>query len=259
MIKHVLWQVLPVWVTERLRGGQVETIRAGGGAGLKINTRRASGDYASGLNELHVQELLRDQLNPGAVFYDVGANIGFFGLLGARLVGMTGKVFAFEPVPQNAALVRENFALNGFTQAQVIAKAVANHAGQVDLLLSRHPGGATLHTEVRPTDAERTITVEQVRLDDLVFGQHLPAPTFVKIDVEGAELEVLRGMQRLLAEIRPRLVFEIDDETEAGLRSKAALCIDLLASYQYQITELPDSYPTLNWNVAHFLAVPRSV
>ncbi len=259
MIKRVLWQALPLWVTERLRGGQVETIRAGVGAGLKINTRRASGDYASGLNELPVQELLRAQLQPGAVFYDVGANIGFFGLLGARLVGATGQVFAFEPVPQNAALVRENFALNGFAHAQVIAKAVASHAGQVDLLLSRHPGGATLHTDARLADAERTITVEQVALDDLVFGEHLPAPTFVKIDVEGAELDVLRGMKRLLREVRPRLVFEIDDETEAGLRSKAALCSDLLASFQYQITELPDSYPTLNWNVAHFLAVPSSV
>ncbi len=255
MIKRAIRQMLPLWVLDLVRGHGIQVIRGGVGAGLKLNTRRASGDYESGLNELPVQQALKEHLKPGDVFYDVGANIGFFGVLGARLVGTSGKVVAFEPVPQNAALIRENFALNGFAHARVVEKAVASHSGRVDLLLSRHPGGATLLTQAQITDAERTITVKQVSLDEVVFDQHVPAPSLIKIDVEGAELAVLRGMQRILREIRPLIVYEIDDETEEGMRAKAALCADHLAAAGYRITELPDSYPTLNWNVVHFLAV----
>lgn len=256
MIKQLANRFLSVGIVDRLRPSRVVTIRDGVGAGLKFDTSRASGDYGSGLNELPVQQAFATHLKPGDVFYDVGANAGFFTMIGARLVGAKGQTYAFEPVPQNAAVVRHNAEINGFSHVHVIEKAVASESGKGQLLLTRHPGGATLITDHRPPDATEVVSTEMVSLDDLVAKKEIPPPSMAKIDVEGAEMGVLLGMEQILQTARPIVLFEIDDETEEQLLVKATACQELLRQHGYQVTRLTNSYPSLDWKVGHFLAMP---
>src|SRR5215813_2618674 len=92
----------------RVRSTWPVTIRAGIGRGLRMDLSRASAWYAPGTNELPVQEVLAKWLSPGGVFYDVGANAGFFSLIASRLVGERGRVVAFEPSPAVAASLKRN-------------------------------------------------------------------------------------------------------------------------------------------------------
>ena len=233
------------------------TIQGGIGAGLRFHTHRASGEYSSGLNELPLQNALAQSLKPGDVFYDIGANIGFFTVIGARLVGERGQVFTFEPVPENALAARQNAERNNFAQVTVIQKAVSTRSGEGQLLLTRHPGGASLHTDAPTPDATGLTTVTLVSIDDFIFQEGNPPPAVVKIDVEGAELDVLQGMTKTLTAVRPLVFYEIDDQAPEQLTQKAERCASFLRDFDYAVSRLPDSYANVGWNIGHFSAVPR--
>ena len=257
MVDQFVRRILSSRIGNYVPRNWVVTVREGVGAGLKFDTHRASGDYHFGTNELPVQQTLAEQLRPGDVFYDIGANTGFFTMIGARQVGSGGQVYAFEPVPENVAVVRHNIEINGFNHVQVVQKAVSFSSEQGQLVLTRHSGGATLITDNPPPDAIGTVTVEMVALDDLVFNQKFAPPNFVKIDVEGAELDVLQGMERVMRTYHPSLLYEIDDEYEDGFTRKANECQRHLEQRGYEITRLKDSYVNMNWHVGHFLAIPK--
>src|SRR5687767_10821855 len=143
-----------------VRESRQVTVQGGPGVGLVLDLAGASADYETGLNELAVQQAVVDSLRPGDVFVDVGANIGFFSLLAARAVGPDGRVIAIEAVSELAAAVRANAALNGFTQIEVVEAAASDAAGEVELMLAQHPGGATISTSDTPPDliGRRTVT-----------------------------------------------------------------------------------------------------
>ena len=129
-------------------------------------------------------------LRPGMTFCDVGANIGVFTLLGARAVGPSGRVVAFEPVPANSEVLKRNIRLNGYENVLVIEKAVSDRAGTAQLHLSEFCG---CHSLV-PNPARalgKTVTVETVRLDEI---DSLKSIDLLKIDAEGAEMAVLQGL-----------------------------------------------------------------
>ena len=233
-------------------------VAGGVAAGLRLGTACASADYGLGTNELPVQEALRDLLHPGAVCFDVGSNVGFFALLAAREVGPDGAVHAFEPVPRIAEAVRRNAALNGFAHVHVHAVAVADVAGEAELLLAAHPGGATLSAADAPGDPAGTTIVRVVTLDELVRSGDVPVPHVVKIDVEGFELQVLDGMAELLRTHRPAVVCELDAPTPSLLAGKVAALRARMAQVEYHVHDLPDSYGGSGWHVHHATAVPRT-
>jgi FkbM family methyltransferase len=232
-------------------------IEAGVGQGLWFDPGASNAAYTTGTNELPLQQALSDCLRPGDVFYDVGANVGFFSVIAARLVGPAGKVYSFEPVPENAAFVLRNAHLNQMSHIDLRQVAIASQCGQGGLTLAAYSGGAALTSVTRPPDATETIAVETTTIDYLVFSENLRAPATVKIDVEGAEMEVLRGMTRTMSEVRPVIVYEIDDALESGFRKKYEVCAAFLEQRGYDVQRLPDSYPNTNWIVGHAIARPR--
>jgi FkbM family methyltransferase len=229
-------------------------VAAGEAAGLKLFARRADPAFASGTYELPVQKIVASNLPAGAVFYDVGANIGFFSLIAARVVGPRGQVYAFEPVPRNAASIERSARLNAMSHIHVFRAAVGARAGRSELVLTRHIGGATLASAGTPHDAEGRIEVEVVTIDELIAARTLHPPSLVKIDVEGAEADVLQGMQKTLVEYRPLILYEVDDATSEGLARKAEAIARILRAAGYSIEPLPASYPHLAWRVEHRLA-----
>jgi FkbM family methyltransferase len=237
------------WLHER----RVYTLTHGPAAGRLFCPAAAEAGYATGENELPVQEALSTLLREGDVFFDIGANVGFMTVVGASLVGESGHVFAFEPVPLNVAVIRRNVRLNRLNQVEVIAKAVSERSGHERLVLARYSGGAALAVADSPPDATGSIDVEVTSIDDFVAGG-APAPHVVKIDVEGAEIQVLRGMEITLQQHSPTVLFEVDGPDEQTLSRRTSGCRDFLASKGYRVSRLADSYPTARWLVSHYVA-----
>jgi hypothetical protein len=123
-------------------------------------------------------------------------------------------------------------------------------------MLARHIGGATIASVGPPPDLRGTIEVELVTIDALIAQRGLRPPNLVKVDVEGAELDALKGMAETLRTHRPTVLYEVDDASPAGLHRKAA---DLAAFWDaagYAVTTLPSAYEEIDWQVAHMVARP---
>lgn len=134
-------------------------------------------------------------LRPGMTFIDVGANIGDFSLLAARAVGPAGSVLAVEPHPGNCELIRRSAALNKYRNINVYDAALSDQGGMVQLHLGDRGAWHTLVPDL-PQRQAGTIEVRQMRLDDLPVER--PFSGVIKIDVEGAEMSVLRGAYETL-------------------------------------------------------------
>lgn len=233
-------------------------VRSGPGRGLWISLRNASADYVAGTNELPVQEAVATHLRPGGVFYDIGSNIGFFALLAGREVGPAGHAYAFEPVPANVERIRANATRNRLANVTALQVAASDGPGSATLLLSRHPGGAALAAAApAPADLTGEIEVQTVSIDQLVAADAIQPPTVVKVDVEGNEAPVLRGMAATIRTSRPVLVIELDDAAPERLRAKANHIAALLDELEYDMRPLPPSYEGTAWHVMHALALPK--
>ncbi|MGH0029495.1 MAG: FkbM family methyltransferase [Myxococcota bacterium] len=146
-------------------------------------------------------------LRPGDVVVDVGANVGYYTLIASRLVGETGRVYAFEPDPESFALLTRNVRESGLDNVVLEQKGVSDRAGTLELYLSESNRGD--HRIFQPEgESRRTIEVESVALDDYFAGRHAEVD-FVKIDTQGAELLILRGMREILAG-NDRLVLAVE-------------------------------------------------
>jgi FkbM family methyltransferase len=161
----------------------------------------------------------------GAV-YDVGANCGWFAARAGR------PVRAFEPVPATADFAERNLDRIAGADARVVRAAVADTAGSATIHLYSSSGNNSMHErtlpEGHPLQRAGDIEVSVVRLDDLVGTDGFPPPALIKIDVEGAELAVLRGARGTLARHRPIVVMEWAESTsrDAG-HARAAIVAEL--------------------------------
>jgi FkbM family methyltransferase len=236
--------------------GNTLTIRKGVGAGLKFDAPNADPGFRLGTYELPVQKALAQYLQPGAVFYDIGANVGFFSIIAAKKIGNKGQVYAFEPVPENVTTIQRNVELNRFTNVTVVDKAVSSSSGQAELLLAHHIGGAVLATAAMPPDMKGTMFVETVTIDNSLDSIHLKPPTVVKIDVEGAEIDVLRGMMQTIQKFKPVIFYEVDDSDRSIFERKSQELAQFMASLDYRIIDLENSYLGREWYVGHKIAVP---
>jgi FkbM family methyltransferase len=144
-------------------------------------------------------KILKEILRPGMNVLDIGAHVGCHALLAARLVGPEGKVYAFEAAPDNFALLQKNIALNGYRNILPVPKAVAEKTGTVTFCLSPEGNDRnSIYASSRAGELKKTLEVPAVSLDDFLEQEGWPKIDFVKIDVEGAEPLVLKGMTRLL-------------------------------------------------------------
>jgi FkbM family methyltransferase len=162
--------------------------------------------FVFGTFERQVTREIERLVQPGWRALDVGAHIGYHTLLMAKCAGPSGKVFAFEPWPDNFRVLRENIALNHCANVTLIPKAVMERAGRVRL---RRIDADPLSSTVTAADEGET-EVEAVTLDDFVT-ENLAGQTvdFVKIDIEGAEAAALQGMRGVLHDHGPILLIEL--------------------------------------------------
>jgi len=213
------------------------------GLWFKVNPRFEIG-YLLGKPEEPVLNALLGLLSQGGCFYDVGAHIGFYALLAAR-IGC--RVYAFEPDPLNVERLRENIERNELSsRIKIIEAAVYAHSAPTLVFqradVTKDPsmmGGRILSSWEWEAKPMRSLTVAAISLDDFVFVHGNEMPHVIKVDVEGSEAEVLKGSERLFSEVKPSLICEVHQP------ETAMFITDWLANkaYHWKWLESNETFP----------------
>ena len=170
--------------------------------------------FYQGYSELDTMDFLRRFLRPGMTFLDIGAHLGEFTLTAAKLVSASGRVFAFEPVPEMFQILSKNILLNQAAHVIADPMVVLDRAGDVQLSVGAEPAEAFVSASPSSASTHGTSTtlfLQSITLDDYLSPFGNLRPDLIKIDVEGAEPLVFRGATRTLSAdpgVAPTLWFE---------------------------------------------------
>jgi FkbM family methyltransferase len=207
--------------------------------------------YLFGVWEPHMTGWLQRRLRPGDTFVDVGANIGYYSLLASQLVRNAGHVVAVEASPAFHRHVRQNAALNRYDNIRAINGAVSDSEKVLKFVLaSSHNMGAN---SIVPYEgpAESTFEIEARPLPDLLSEEEIARARVIKIDVEGAEGSVVRGMTPMLPLLRPdaEITVEVTPERMKQLGDSADELMETMRAHGFHPYRLvndytPESYVT---------------
>jgi FkbM family methyltransferase len=181
---------------------------------------------------------LRERAPKGATALDLGAHIGLFSVQLARSVGPSGRVVSFEPAPRTAAVLRRTIRCNDLTSVvsvRQVAVSGARRRGEVELFETGDEC-SNASSLVRTDRTRDSVRVAATTLDDLVDDERLTVAV-MKIDIEGAELEVLEGAPVLLSHQRPAMTIEVHPLELRASRRDPREVFDVLADHGYALTE----------------------
>jgi FkbM family methyltransferase len=189
--------------------------------------------YILGTYEPEFSTALSQYLRSGDTCVDVGGNLGYYSLLMASFVGPTGRVITFEPVQENLAVLKENIAVNGLRNVEFVNSALGSQPGVMSLIRSE-AGSVSATPSIRGYAVEGAqVSIEvPVNTLDAFLEEKGWRPSVIKIDVEGAELEVLRGAVNTLRVARPAVLLEVhgwDEGSSGEVR-------DFFSKFGYQIS-----------------------
>ena len=184
----------------------------------------------------------------GKTVLDIGAHWGLFTLFFARACGPTGRVIAIEPHPDNAAHLSRNIALNQIENVSQFDVAISDTCGEAALFMPANESStAALCSRVDAQqpggEAGQTRTVRTETVDRMIANAIFSVPDLVKIDVEGAELAVLRGMEHTLSTAHPRLVIEVHDREDMNALGAAKAIANLLGHHGYELSVIETGEP----------------
>jgi FkbM family methyltransferase len=207
-----------------VRAGDAAAIETGPMAGIKLRpSGHTSHAHLRGTYELDLLEAIDKLVVPGAVCYDLGASIGYITLLMAR---RASRVFSFEPSPVALDEIRAHLAANGYNHVEIVPQPVSDSRRMETFAITDNAYGSGLSHN--PDSRWKTISVETVVLDE--FAESHPDPDFIKIDIEGEEVNALRGARALLARKHPILFCELHS------RELARDAAEYLAGFGYRLT-----------------------
>jgi FkbM family methyltransferase len=194
--------------------------------------------YFFGYYETAVTSYVKASLHNGMVFADIGANVGQYTLLAAQAVGPKGFVFAVEPEARNFARLQRNVELNGFHNVDARRLAVSESCGKAELyvaVVGRDRTNSGEHSlRPRPVWSRSDVTaVDTVTLDRIFEGAS--RLDMIKIDVEGAELMVLRGACETLRRLRPQIVIEAEERNVQAFGYSTRELKQMLAFHGYDL------------------------
>lgn len=231
----------------------VHTVDAGPAKGLHFPVRLPDDKGVwTGTYELEFSMMLSESVKEGDVCFDIGAWRGFF----SGLMGLAGAkhVYAFEPLPANIEQIELLITLNPGLPLNLIKAAVGEKSGELDFkIMPATSMGKFAESSFQANDSsEVSLRVPVVSLDDLVECGRLNVPSVIKIDVEGAELLVLRGARKILGSHKPALFIEIHS------RVLGQQCYVFLTSLDYQSIRVLETGNSPDFSsepeVCHFIA-----
>jgi FkbM family methyltransferase len=189
----------------------------------------------------------------GQTVYDVGGDQGIYTLFFARRVGTAGRVVTFEPNPESHRRIVDNVSLNGFRNVDVRPVGLGEKRDRMAFVFpegepARGTADASIQAQILDERAPRRIEIEVNSLDDEIAAHGLPAPDLVKIDVEGLEGQVLRGMRETLRRARPRLFIEIHGAEASDKDENARQVVSILSEEGYKVLHVETGQEITNTN-----------
>lgn len=196
-----------------------------GGGSVHVGYRETLGlsSLLYGTFEKAELEFATQYLRPGNTVMDIGSNIGLFTVAMGRSIGHDGEVIAFDPVPANIARLKSNLTNNGISTEAVYELALGAVNDKVSLKMSDDTAYASLHKVEYGLENGKVIQVDMKKLDDIWHDRGKPMVSFVKMDVEGAELDVINGGEELIAQCRPTMLIEANTPRQLAQLKKALL------------------------------------
>lgn len=202
---------------------RVMTVRAGLNQGASWIAGSSVHGCWLGTYESEKQQLLAQRVKPGMTVWDVGANAGFYTLAFSRLVGPGGRVYAFEPLAQNADNLLAHLRLNKVGNAVLVQAALAETGGTAGFRI------AASNSMGRLANAPSSYLVPCLTLDAFIDDHPDAAPDLIKADIEGGESRLLEGAARFLARNDPIIVLSLHGAEQCRR------CAELLESYGYSL------------------------
>lgn len=172
-------------------------------------TSISGGQFTHGDYEAVETAVMEDLVKPGWTAIDAGANYGWHAIHLAKWVGAEGRVYAFEPVPASFQELAENIELNRCRNLKAYDLALGNQEGQIPMMVPAIPLGAGAASQFLDMGEKFLVPVQ--KLDDFLDRQGIDRVDFLKADIEGGELNLLRGAVNLLSRLRPTILLEIVD------------------------------------------------
>ncbi len=198
-------------------------------------------------------EFLKKHLKKNSVFIDIGANIGYYSLLSARQVGSRGKVYAFEPDPDNFRLLEKNIQQNGYLNVVLTNFAVSDHPSSARLYRSKTNYGD--HRIYDSEDQRESIAILATSLDDY-FEKLDKRVHFIKMDIQGAEAKALEGMRKLVkANRRLTLIAEFCGKNLKKCGSDPGLFLSTLLKLGFKISEISEKEGSIKPTTSESLLV----
>ena len=191
----------------------------------------------AGVYEPFETELVKKTIKKGDIVLDIGANIGYYTLLFAKLVGPSGKVYAFEPDPINFALLSKNVRVNGYTNVKLENKAVSDKTSKAKLYLS--DSSAADHVIFDDNKDRRSIDIETTSLDDY-FKDFDGRIDFLKMDIQGAEGGAVKGSINLFQSNISKIFTEYYPYGLSSFGVEPKEFLDLLINAGFKIYNMDD-------------------
>ena len=188
--------------------------------------------YLSGLWEPETTHLISKKMKPGMNVLDVGADIGYYTILFAKLVGAKGKVYAFEPIPKAKQYLDKNVELNELKNISTFGFALFDDAGMVCL---EDPFNKSKINPQKKRLSKNDIQVEMKVFDGLRSKESIDRVHFMKLDVEGAEMNILRGMRETIKKDRPEILVELHPRQLKDFGFLPSDILEFLTGLGYQI------------------------
>jgi len=204
------------------------------GCKLKLDEADDHAFSIFGEEDKEERELIKKKLKEGDIVIDAGANIGYHTIIMAKYVGDKGQVYAFEPSPNNVELLKKTMKLNDFENVQIIDKAVSDKQGTG--LFYLYEGTAT-HSLSDYGNYKGSKKVEITSLDHF-FKDFKKKISFVKIDTEGYDFKVLKGMTEILKNNEIKLLIEFFPQRIKKAGDSPKKLLEFLFQNNFTVTDL---------------------
>ena len=165
-------------------------------------------------------KVLSNHLKPDSVFIDIGANFGLYSLIASQHISEEGTIISFEPFPENYKSLCTNLSLNNLRRIKAENKAVGSQTGTLKLYYNSKENNLGMVSSIKTQNSD-FVTVNMTCLDYYLKKESLKKITFVKIDVEGFEYDVLQGMKQTLQQYSPIILIEVlDSKSQKNVSNK---------------------------------------
>lgn len=214
------------------------------------------GDY---LAEAKYARYLISESRPGDIFIDIGANVGYYSLLMSKLVGAEGLVYSYEAFESTYQRLLENLKLNDATNVVASQVAVASSSGKLDIEIIAEDNIGAARVSRNSTES-RTTTVSSNTIDQMLQGEDLSTLRFLKMDIEGFEVEALIGAIETLRRFKPTCLIEIHRDQLATFGASPEELFGFMGELGYQAHHISDdgtlepAGPDINANLVAFVA-----